>query len=77
MNKAQAVKEFKWQFHQLYIDKVDYWTAFEAWDNYTDTLCKNGTITQHQRNTWSTPFPYGKNLKPTKGQLEIAFGGII
>lgn len=72
MTKAQAVKEFKWQFYQLYVDRVDYWTAFETWDDYTDALCKDGTITQRQCSTWSTPFPYGKHLEPSKEQLEMA-----
>lgn len=72
MTKAQAVKEFKWQFYQLYVDRVDYWAAQEQWAAYTDALCKNGTITQHQWDTWSTPFPYGKHLEPSKEQLEMA-----
>lgn len=70
MTKAEAVKEFKNICDDLYIKRVDYWTAQLAWSNYVDCLNRNGDITDRQRNTWSTPFPYGKNLKPSREQLE-------
>ena len=28
----------------------------EAWNVYTDSLCKDGIITEHQYNTWANPF---------------------
>ena len=28
----------------------------EFFNDYTDSLCKNGVITDHQYNTWSNPF---------------------
>ena len=28
----------------------------EAWNNYTDSLCKDGLITERQYETWSNPF---------------------
>lgn len=28
----------------------------EAWNNYTDSLCKDGFITPHQYDTWSGPY---------------------
>ena len=28
----------------------------EAWNEYTDGLCKDGEITRHQDETWSNPF---------------------
>lgn len=70
MTKEQAVKEFKLSHISLYINRVDYWTAQEEWSFYTDSLCKNGIITQKQWNTWTTPFPYGKPLRPTRKMLE-------
>lgn len=28
----------------------------EAWNNYTDSLCKDGMITERQYETWTNPF---------------------
>lgn len=28
----------------------------QLWHDYTDSLCKDGQITEHQYNTWSCPF---------------------
>jgi len=70
MTKEQAVRDFKREYADLYIKKVDYWTAQLAWSTYVDELCKNGQITQRQYDTWSTPFPYGKHLRPSREQLE-------
>lgn len=68
-----AVRDFKTIYMNLYLNKVDYWTAQEAWARYIDGLCKNGEITQKQYDTWETPFPYGKNLKPSYKQLAMAY----
>lgn len=62
MTKAQAVREFKVAYIGLWINHADYWTAQEAWSFYTDSLCKDGLITQKQWQTWSTPFKYGRRL---------------
>lgn len=70
MTKEQAVKQFKEIYIGLYINRVDYWKAQLAWSTYTDKLCKSGQITQKQWLSWSTPFPYGKRLKPSRKQLE-------
>lgn len=70
MTYKEAVENFKRDYVELYINHADYGRAFEAWDYYTDALCKSGQITDRQWNTWSTPFPYGKSLKPSKKQLE-------
>ena len=70
MTKAEAVRDFKSTYSSLYINKADYWTAQFAWSCYTDYLCKGGKITNQQFATWSTPFPYGKPLKPTRKMLE-------
>lgn len=72
MTKEQAVSIFKEQYIDLYIKKVDYWTAQLAWSTYVDGLCKDGQITQRQYDNWSTPFPYGKSLRPSRWQLEYA-----
>lgn len=74
MKYLEAKRDFERIYIHLYLKKVDYWTAFEAWSSFIDGLCKNGDITQKQYDTWQTPFPYGKNLKPTYKQLAIAYG---
>lgn len=33
----------------------DVWRR-EAWNNFTDSLCKDRLISSHQYNTWSNPF---------------------
>lgn len=73
MTYLQAKKEFETIYLSLYLKKVDYWTAHEAWAAYVDGLCKNGEITQKQFDTWETPFPYGKHLKPSYKQLAMAY----
>lgn len=70
MTKAEAVKDFKDIHMSLYISRADYWTAQLAWSCYMDYLCRDGKITDRQFRTWSTPFPYGKKLKPTRDMLE-------
>ena len=62
MTYREAVKDFRQLNGKLYEDQVDYWTAQAAWAGYTDTLCKDGWITQKQYDTWKTPFRYGKRL---------------
>lgn len=63
MTKAEAVRQFK---ESLYPNKrFDYWTAQQMWAEWTDFLCKEGHITQHQYDTWETPFPYGSHVTVT------------
>ncbi len=71
MTYREAVKNFKRDYRRLYIEKVDYWTAHECWAFFVDDLNKSGDITNKQASTWSTPFPYGEPLKPSKAQLEM------
>jgi hypothetical protein len=71
MTKEQAVREFKEYYADLYIRKVDYWTAQQAWSEFIDNLCRCGRITMRQYETWDTPFRYGKSLKPTRAMLEM------
>ena len=66
MTYREAVKIFRETYSDLYEEGVDYWTAQECWANFTDILCKDGTITGKQYMNWETPFPYGKNLKVRK-----------
>ena len=73
MRYEVAVKEFKCIYLHLYIKKVDYWQAQLAWTEYVDGLCRRGEITEKQYNTWETPFPYGKPLKPSYRQLCMAY----
>lgn len=70
MTKQEAVKGFKETFIGLYINHADYWKAQEAWTFYVDDLNKTGCITDKQAATWSTLFPYGKPLEPSRKQLE-------
>lgn len=71
MTKADAVKRFKREYRKLYIERADYWKAHLAWSEFTDYLNREGEITDKQFQNWSTPFPYGKSLKPSREQLEM------
>lgn len=59
MTKKEALTDFKRDIYPLIIksygvkDKV---ALAEAWNNYTDSLCKEGLITQKQYNNWENPF---------------------
>lgn len=72
MRYLEAKRDFETIYMSFYLKRVDYWTAQEAWAAYVDELCKNGEITQKQYDTWETPFPYGKPLKPSRRQLYMA-----
>lgn len=62
MTKAQAYKMFREIYSYLWEEGADYWSAQEMWSFFTDSLCRDGVITQKQFATWSTPFKYGKTL---------------
>lgn len=70
MTYREAVKQFKREYRWLYINKADYWQAHQEWVFFVDDLNRCGDITDKQASTWSTPFPYGKRLEPSKAQLE-------
>lgn len=61
MTKKQAVTEFKETvlpaIREAYEQdgRRDVVARSEAWNNYTDMLCKDRLITTHQYNTWSHP----------------------
>ena len=64
MTKAQALKRFR----ELYPTesfrytgtggrgRVDTIARSEAWNNYTDSQCKEGLITLKQYETWANPW---------------------
>ena len=57
MKKAEAIKIFK---EMLPVGQwMDYWSVQLMWSEFTDSLCKNGDITQEQWNNWTTPISYG------------------
>ena len=61
MTKLQAVKIFKRKIlPQIKEVEEDYITkdsclCSRVWSYFTDSLCKNGDITESQYNRWSTP----------------------
>ena len=62
-NKAQALETFKQnelpfirEIEKQNGNGVDSCMRTEAWNNYTDMLCKGGQITQSQYNRWASPF---------------------
>jgi hypothetical protein len=54
MNKAQAKSEFCEVF-LAHIRRGDAPALAEAWNNYTDSLHKEGRITLRQYDTWGHP----------------------
>lgn len=51
-------------FREMWADAVEHDSSLrgdtiakqQAWNDYTDGLCKDGDISHHQYNTWSNPF---------------------
>jgi len=63
LTKAQAVKMFKEndlpsikEIEKQNGNGVDSCMRTEAWNNYTDMLCKDRQITTAQYNSWASPF---------------------
>ena len=69
MTKAQAYKMFREIYSYLWEEGADYWSAQEMWSFFTDSLCRDGAITQKQFATWSTPFKYGKHLRMYRKEI--------
>lgn len=44
----------------------DYIARAEKWNNWTDALCKDGTITEKQYETWSQP----RCCNPPRGRYD-------
>ncbi len=61
MNKRVAVRMFKEEVMpyirtQYEQDRVPDWPARrEGWNNFTDSLCKDGEITSRQYENWTHP----------------------
>ena len=60
LTKKTAVRIFKDVLNSDYVyyahirgDKV---ALRESWNNFTDSLCKDGEITDYQYNNWSNPY---------------------
>jgi hypothetical protein len=59
MTKKEALIEFKEYFLPEVIKQYgekDIIAKRECWNNYTDSLCKDGLITQKQYNNWMNPY---------------------
>lgn len=64
MTKKEAIIQFN-TWVKPKISKKDIPALREAWNNYTDKLCKTGLITQKQYETWDydpAPKPRKKNV---------------
>jgi hypothetical protein len=59
MTKREALKHFRWWLRGMILAKgsiaTDLPAQREAWNNYTDRLCKNGDITLRQYENWTHP----------------------
>ena len=53
MTKQQALSEFREIGGVIKGDEI---YTRENWNNFTDSLCKRGEITDRQYNTWTNPF---------------------
>ena len=59
MNRKDALKTFRQDVLPEVVRRYGRgdWTALrEAWNDWTDALCKDGEITSKQYETWSNPF---------------------
>jgi hypothetical protein len=59
MTKREALQQFKSEILPEVIKKYgknDKVAIREAWNNWTDYLCKDGQITAKQYNNWTNPF---------------------
>ena len=54
LTKKQAIIMFK--EIAMSIPSHDKPMLREAWNNYTDSLCKDGEISDRQYSTWSNPY---------------------
>lgn len=60
MRKVDALREFRALYPRssfvLPSGRLDTVARAEAWNNYTDALCKEGRITPIQYSGWTNPF---------------------
>jgi hypothetical protein len=55
MTKKEALAEFR-EYILPFIPKGDIPAKCEAWNDFTDGLCKDRRITSKQYDTWVNPF---------------------
>ena len=55
MTKREALQLFS-EIISYNIPRGDVVMRREAWNNFTDSLCKDRQITEHQYETWTNPF---------------------
>lgn len=57
MTKAEVIAECRETFREFpETFRGDDIAKQQYWNDYTDSLCKSGMISNHQYNTWSNPF---------------------
>lgn len=59
MTKSEVLKQFKAEVLPAVVAKYgddDRVAKAEAWNNYTDSLCKDRQITAKQYSNWTNPF---------------------
>lgn len=60
LTKKTALSLFNEELAEMHmngtINKNDKHMMVEAWNNFTDVLCKDGMITDSQYNNWTNPF---------------------
>lgn len=58
MTKVEAVREFRELFSSILITGKgrDQPMIDQAWNDWTDSLCKDGRITMKQYESWLSPF---------------------
>jgi hypothetical protein len=58
--KAQVLDQFRYNWKVTTLSKPslkgDTIAKREAWNDFTDMLCKEGDITENQYNNWTNPF---------------------
>ena len=58
--KAAVLQQFRYDWKVTSLEnpslKNDAFAKRQAWDIFTDMLCKEGYITENQYNNWSNPF---------------------
>jgi hypothetical protein len=57
--KTEVLREFRENILPAIVQqygKDDHIAIREAWNNYTDALCKDGVISSHQYDSWTNPF---------------------
>ena len=56
MTKAEAIKQFNSWYRAWGYGKGDEVAKRTMWNDWTDSLCKDGLITQKQYENWGQPF---------------------